>query len=124
MQSACGARRACTAPAVRRLRAGEVRLVLVGGGPGTGKTTLAGALADRLGAVTLNSDRIRRELTGLAPEMSAAAAYRHGICTTGWTDRTYRELIDRARRLLERGETVAGRLATGTRWPRRSSPWK
>ncbi|NMO57276.1 AAA family ATPase [Actinoplanes sp. TBRC 11911] len=91
---------------LRHLRAGTVRLVLVGGGPGTGKTTLAGALADRLGAVVLSSDRIRKELAGLAPEMSASAAYRHGIYTTEWTDRTYRELLHRAERLLGRGETV------------------
>jgi len=33
---------------LRHLRAGAVTLVLVGGLPGTGKTTLAGELADRL----------------------------------------------------------------------------
>ncbi len=38
--------------ALQHLRAGDVRLVLVGGLPGTGKTTLAGGLADRFGAVT------------------------------------------------------------------------
>jgi hypothetical protein len=91
---------------LRHLRAGTVRLILVGGGPGTGKTTLAGEIADRLGAVVLSSDRIRKELAGLAPEMSAAAGYRHGIYTTEWTDRTYRELLDRAGQLLGRGETV------------------
>jgi hypothetical protein len=44
------------------LRAGAVTLVLAGGLPGTGKTTLAGALADRLGFTVLSSDRIRKEL--------------------------------------------------------------
>jgi len=91
---------------LRHLRAGTVRLILVGGLPATGKTTLAGRLADQLGAVTLDSDRIRKELAGLPPEQSAAAAYRHGIYTTEWTERTYRELLERAGLLLERGETV------------------
>ncbi|WP_203773315.1 AAA family ATPase [Paractinoplanes deccanensis] len=92
--------------ALRHLRAGEVRLVLVGGPPGTGKSTLAGQLADRLGATLLSSDRVRKELAGLTPERTAAAAYREGIYTAEWTDRAYRELLDRARRLLEQGETV------------------
>ena len=55
------------------LRAGAVTLVLVGGLPGTGKTTLAGALADRLGFTVLSSDRIRKELAGIPAEQSCAA---------------------------------------------------
>lgn len=91
---------------LRHLRAGEVALVAVGGLPGTGKTTLAAGLADRLGAVLLSSDRVRKELAGLAPERPAAAAYQQGIYTPEWTARTYAELLDRAGRLLERGETT------------------
>jgi hypothetical protein len=91
---------------LRHLRAGAVRLILVAGIPATGKTTLAGRLADQIGAVTLDSDRIRKELAGLPPDQSSAAAYRHGIYTTEWTERTYRELLERAGLLLERGETV------------------
>ncbi|GAB1692647.1 AAA family ATPase [Krasilnikovia sp. M28-CT-15] len=92
--------------ALRHLRAGVVRLVLVGGAPGTGKSTLAGRLADRLGAVVLNSDRIRKALAGVAGEQSAAAPYREGIYAARWTRRTYDELFRRAARLLDRGETV------------------
>jgi aminoglycoside phosphotransferase family enzyme/predicted kinase len=91
---------------LRHLRAGVVRLVLVGGLPGTGKTTLAGRLADRLGAVLISSDRIRKELSGLDPACGAASAYRQGVYTAEWTGRTYAELLRRARRLLERGESV------------------
>lgn len=40
------------------LRAGPVTVVLVGGLPGTGKSALAGALADRLGRSVLSSDRM------------------------------------------------------------------
>jgi aminoglycoside phosphotransferase family enzyme/predicted kinase len=95
-----------TALTLRHLRDGAVRLILVGGPPATGKTTLAGRLADRLGAVVLSSDRIRKELAGLDPELSAAAAFRQGIYTAEWTDRTYSALSWRARQLLERGESV------------------
>lgn len=90
----------------RHLRAGSVVLVLVGGLPGTGKSTLAGRLADGLGAVLLASDRIRKELAGLPPETSARADFAQGIYEAGWTERTYGELVARAGTLLERGESV------------------
>ncbi|GAA2437575.1 AAA family ATPase [Actinomadura vinacea] len=92
--------------ALRHLRAGAVGLILVGGLPGTGKTTLAGAIADRLGCTLLSSDRIRKELAGLAPDAPATAAYGTGIYTSEWSRRTYAELTRRARRLLGMGETV------------------
>ncbi|WP_026405272.1 AAA family ATPase [Actinomadura rifamycini] len=92
--------------ALRHLRAGTVGLVLVGGLPGTGKSTLAGAMADRLGCTLLGSDRVRKELAGLSPADSAAAAYGTGLYTAEWGERTYAELVRRARRLLELGETV------------------
>ncbi len=47
------------------LRQGRVRLVLVGGLPGTGKSTLAAALGHVLPAQVLSTDRVRREM-GLA----------------------------------------------------------
>lgn len=90
----------------QHLRSGAVRLVLVGGLPGSGKSTLSGALVDRLGGVLLSTDRVRKELAGLAPESSGAAAYRSGIYADEWTDRTYGELLSRAGQLLARGELV------------------
>lgn len=90
----------------RHLRAGQVRLVLVGGLPGTGKSTLAGRLADQLGAVLLRSDRVRKELSGIPPQTPAAAPYQQGIYDQSWTERTYTELLARAERLLSRGESV------------------
>ncbi|TMQ90352.1 gluconate kinase [Actinomadura soli] len=98
--------RAYSAIALRHLRAGRVEVILVGGLPGTGKTSLAGALADRLGCSLLSSDRIRKELAGLAPLDSAATPYGTGIYTPQWDRRTYRELADRAAKLLRLGETV------------------
>lgn len=92
--------------AVRHLRAGRVRLVLVGGLPGSGKTTIAGRLADSLGAVLLSSDRVRKELADLVPEVHAYAGYRQGIYTPVHTERTYGELLRRAGELLGRGESV------------------
>jgi aminoglycoside phosphotransferase family enzyme/predicted kinase len=92
--------------ALRHLNAGAVSLVLVGGLPGTGKTALSEALGDRLGFTVLNSDRIRKELADISPEIRAAAAFGAGIYTEFWTRRTYAELLKRATRLLSYGESV------------------
>jgi len=50
--------------ALAHLQAGAVRLLLVGGGPGTGKTTVAHRLAERVGAHVISTDDVRRELLG------------------------------------------------------------
>ncbi|MFE3999014.1 AAA family ATPase [Nocardioides sp. YIM B13467] len=88
------------------LRRGEVRLIAVGGAPGTGKSTLAGAVADRLDMVVLSSDRLRKELAGIDPMVHAAAGWQEGIYSPASTRRTYAELLDRATALLARGESV------------------
>lgn len=92
--------------AARHLRASAVGLTLVGGLPGSGKSTLSGALADRLGVTLLSSDRLRKELAGIPAEQSAAAGYGEGLYTPEWTERTYTALLDRASALLSRGESV------------------
>jgi predicted kinase len=97
---------ALTELALHHLRAADVRLVLVGGLPGTGKSTVARGLADRFGATVLSSDRIRKEQAGRDPESRATADYGEGIYTPAHTDRVYTELLHRATELLGRGETV------------------
>ena len=81
-------------------------LVGVGGLPGTGKSTLARALAGELGFTVIASDRVRKELAGLAPDEPAPAAFGEGIYTPAWTERTYRACLDRAGQALFRGERV------------------
>ena len=105
LAAACEARRLADI-ALRHLRAGAVTLVLTGGLPGTGKSALAAAAADRLGYVVLNSDRVRKELAGLLPQSGAPVPYGTGIYTPAWTQRCYAELLRRARALLARGESV------------------
>ncbi|MEI5525571.1 AAA family ATPase [Streptomyces brasiliscabiei] len=108
-QGAPGARsasRQLISTALRHLRTSAVGLILVGGLPGSGKSTLSGALADRLGITLLSSDRLRKELAGIPPDRPASAAYGEGIYTSEWTARTYDTLLDRAAVLLSRGEPV------------------
>jgi predicted kinase len=87
------------------LRRARTTMVLLGGGPGTGKTSLADALSGELGWPTLDSDTLRKDLRGvdhddhnveLHPDLYSRAA----------TDDTYRRLIDRAGFLLAAGESV------------------
>jgi aminoglycoside phosphotransferase family enzyme/predicted kinase len=86
------------------LRAGRVTLVLVGGLPGTGKSTVAAGLADTLGWTVLRSDELRKDLAGVGHTEHAGAGYREGIYAPEATDVTYRELLARARSLLALGE--------------------
>jgi uncharacterized protein len=90
----------------RHLLDGRVQLVVIGGLPGTGKTTLATALGDELGWAVLRSDVIRKELGGLDPMEHAPAAYGEGLYSAPMTQATYDTLISRARRLLSSGEST------------------
>jgi aminoglycoside phosphotransferase family enzyme/predicted kinase len=92
--------------AVRHLQRAAVQLVLVGGLPGTGKSTVAAGIADELGMAVLSSDRVRKELAGLDPDLSAPDDYREGLYSAAMTERVYTELLERAAALLARGESV------------------
>ncbi|MBO0821568.1 MAG: AAA family ATPase [Nocardiopsaceae bacterium] len=106
---------------LRHLRAGAVTLVLTGGLPGTGKSTLAGAIADRLGFTVLSSDRIRKELAGLPPKAEAGAPYGKGIYSPENTERTYAELLRRATVLLAQGESVVADASFTSAWQREAA---
>jgi uncharacterized protein len=105
-QRAADEARRLAAQAQRHLRAGAVCMVLVGGLPGTGKSTLAAQLAGRLGCTVLSSDRIRKELAGVAATQPCPAEFGTGLYSPGWTERTYAELLRRAALLLGDGEPV------------------
>jgi aminoglycoside phosphotransferase family enzyme/predicted kinase len=92
--------------ALEHLEAARVRLLVVGGLPGTGKSTLAAGLARRLDAAHLRSDEVRKELAGIPTGQRAAAPFGHGIYGRASTAATYHAMLERARRLLAHGETV------------------
>jgi uncharacterized protein len=90
----------------RHLEAGRVRLIVVGGLPGTGKSTLAAGIGKALDAVVLRSDEVRKGLAGLPPDRPAPASYGEGIYAPNATAATYQELLRRAADALGLGETV------------------
>ena len=90
----------------RHLLAARVRLVVVGGLPGTGKTTVAAALADELGWPVLRSDEARKQMAGLDPLEHGYRGFQEGLYTPDVTEAVYDTLIGQARQLLERGESV------------------
>jgi predicted kinase len=81
-------------------------MVLIGGAPGTGKTTLAEAVGDRLGYVVFSSDEVRKDLVGLSRFEHAYAAPDAGIYSAEAKGRTYDELLLRAHKAVARGESV------------------
>jgi hypothetical protein len=88
------------------LEAARVRLVLVGGPPGTGKSTLARSLGERRGWAVLSSDEIRKEQAGRPWTDHGGDRLDEGIYGPDSTEATYRTLLDRARHMLELGGSV------------------
>jgi len=82
------------------------RLILVGGLPGSGKSTIARSLAGRIGADSFASDLLRKELSGAEPAERLTAAIGAGIYGAGMTELTYRELLVQAERQLRGGRSV------------------
>jgi aminoglycoside phosphotransferase family enzyme/predicted kinase len=106
VDGAADSARRLLALAREHLERGQVRLVLIGGPPATGKTTLADALVRRLHWPVFHSDEVRKELAGVAPTTRARTALDTGIYGPEWDERTYAALLDRARGHLEHGRSV------------------
>ncbi len=88
------------------LERARLRLILVGGGPGSGKTTLATSLSNQLGCPVLSSDGIRKDLARVERTVHELAQPDAGIYTAERTEQTYTEMLRQAELLLRSGETV------------------
>lgn len=92
--------------AVRHLRSARIRVVLVGGLPGTGKTTLAHRLGEHTGWPVLSSDALRRATAGVRPGVRNGSAYGQGIYARACIDANYRALIGSAAERVGHGYPV------------------
>jgi predicted kinase len=78
------------------LRAGAVRLILVGGGPGTGKTTLSRSLAEDIGAQVISTDDVRSEMVRLGEITGTPGVLDEGLYTQENIDAVYDGVLRRA----------------------------
>ena len=81
-------------------------LVVLSGLPATGKSTVAGSLAGRIGAAYLSSDIVRKQLAGLDPRARGGEELHAGLYAPEMTERTYAELRRRAGAHLALGRPV------------------
>jgi uncharacterized protein len=103
--------------ALEHLQACSIRLAVVGGGPGTGKTTLAHGLADRVGAAVISTDEVRRAMQNSGVITGAAGVLEAGLYSEVNVDTVYAEVLRQARIQLASGRSV---ILDGTwRDPRR-----
>ncbi len=82
---------------------GRPCLAVIAGLSGTGKSTLARAIADQTGWPYASSDVVRKNLAGLSLETRARVVNETGIYSPEWTRRTYQAMFKSA------GESLARR---------------
>jgi uncharacterized protein len=92
--------------ALEHLRTGAVQLIIVGGDPGTGKTTLSHALAERIGAEVISTDDVRQELVHAGAISGRAGDLNAGLYAPENVAATYDEVLRRAHLLLSGGSSV------------------
>jgi predicted kinase len=81
-------------------------VVVIFGLMGTGKTTLALALAESLRIPVIHSDAVRKTLAGMAPTARAPHEFGKGIYGEEFTARTYAEMRRQAAAHLAVGRSV------------------
>lgn len=92
--------------ALEHLRACSVRLVMVGGGPGTGKSTLAQGLARQVGADVVATDAVRKDLQAAGVIGGGSGALNAGLYSEENVAAVYDEVLRRAHLQLANGRSV------------------
>ncbi|MDD5083251.1 MAG: AAA family ATPase [Dehalococcoidales bacterium] len=81
-------------------------LIIMVGLVGTGKTSVARALASRLGAIVISSDVVRKELAGIPPTEHRFEESGTGIYSATFSRRTYENMYATAQKTLSEGNSV------------------
>lgn len=84
----------------------RIRAVVVGGGPGSGKTTVARAVAEHISAPLLSTDEIRKSVTATRFEERRSAPAGEGIYDATSRGAVYAELVREADTILRNGSGV------------------
>ncbi|MBB3752705.1 hypothetical protein FHT44_005217 [Mycolicibacterium sp. BK634] len=90
----------------RHLQAGAVRLILVGGAPGTGKSTLSHSLAEAIDARVVSTDDTRAEMVRLNEISGTPGILGEGLYTAEKVDAVYATVLRRAHLMLCEGRSV------------------
>lgn len=88
------------------LEDGGVRLALVGGNPGTGKSTLATALAEHVGAQVISTDDVRRQLRDQGAIAGEPGVLDAGLYRPENVMAVYEVALRRAGQFLANGQPV------------------
>lgn len=92
--------------ALSHLRSGAVRLIMVGGGPGTGKSTLARELAGHVDARVISTDDVRAAMAGRGEITGDPGVFGEGLYNAANLDAVYDAVLRRAHLGLCEGQTV------------------
>ena len=92
--------------ALAHLRSAVPRLIVIGGGPGTGKTTLARSLAEQIGARVISTDDVRKDLERDEVIQGAPGELDAGLYTPENVAMVYKVVLRRAHSMLAAGESV------------------
>jgi aminoglycoside phosphotransferase family enzyme/predicted kinase len=104
--SAASARAYGSLAASMASRERPLMLVIMAGTTGSGKSTLARLIGGRWGSLHLQSDVIRKQLAGLAPQARTGDAVRVGLYSPEMSHRTYREMERLGAAALVAGRSV------------------
>lgn len=90
----------------RNLDSATVRLALIGGNPGTGKSTLARGLSEEIGAQVISTDDVRLHLRGAEVITGGSGVLDTGLYTPANVAAVYDEVLRRAQESLGNGQSV------------------
>ncbi|TYP92193.1 hypothetical protein LX73_2446 [Fodinibius salinus] len=82
------------------------KVLVVMGRVGSGKSTMARHLAEKLNIKRYSSDRIRKQMAGLSLKERSPESKRDKVYSKEMSDKTYQKLLDNAVQSLEGGESV------------------